>query len=280
MQKKIRVGIIGCGNIVRSLVVGGKDKLKDKVELHCFNPTQSKAVDLLKQFEGQGQVWESIQTFPVCDYYILGHKPKHLKEVSQELKSNKNFSESKGVIVSLLSAVEVKNLKQFFPAQYKVMRAMPNLNSQVGSGVSFFVHAELSPEELSPIQDFFAAFSKVYSIDESQMDVLTMVGGSLPGVFFEVGQMLKRYLIKNKVKAPLNALVIANVFEGVGKMMSESYLKDQIEFDVLRDHVTSKGGTTEAILKSLWANKLEETLSQSLDQGVSRAQELQKLVLS
>ena len=107
-------------------------------------------------------------------------------------------------------------------------------------------------------------------ISEEDLDFLTPINGSAPAYIFEIARIFEDIMQKKGFSQAFSQKLISQTFLGAGVLLNNS--KDSAE--KLRNNVTSKGGVTEAALKALRENKLEEIFSEALDQARKRNEEL------
>ena len=149
---------------------------------------------------------------------------------------------------------------------------MPNLPASVGFGVTGYCKTNnVDKIELLDVQDLLSAFGKaVYLETESFIDVVTAISGSGPAYVFYFAEVLSEIgLNQGLSKKNANALAIQTII-GSAKLLEMSNINPKI----LKENVTSPGGTTEAGLEILASE--DYGLYNLLDKTVSAAKKRAK----
>jgi pyrroline-5-carboxylate reductase len=154
----------------------------------------------------------------------------------------------------------------------KIVRAMPNLPAQIGMGMTAFTAtAAVTRLELSMVQNLLATTGKTLYVDEeSRLDAVTAISGSGPAyVFYFMEAMMQA--ARGMGFSPSEAeLLVAQTFQGT----SELYGKTEAGCTEWIARVASKGGTTEAALRSFGTDSLSTQIEKGLTAALHRAQEL------
>ena len=203
------------------------------------------------------------------DIIFLAVKPQQMSEAIKVF-SRLNFS--KTLFISIAAGLSFDWFQSNLKKDIKLVRAMPNLPASVGFGVTGYSKTNnVDKIELLDVQDLLSAFGKaVYLESESFIDVVTAISGSGPAYVFYFAEVLSEIgLNQGLSKKNAKALAIETII-GSAKLLEMSNINPKI----LKENVTSPGGTTEAGLEILASE--DYGLYNLLDKTVSAAKKRAK----
>jgi pyrroline-5-carboxylate reductase len=154
----------------------------------------------------------------------------------------------------------------------RVVRAMPNTPALVGKGMTaLFARAGVSPPEQGRVEQVIATTGEFLWVEqEKQLDAVTALSGSGPAyVFYFLEAMVQAGSEMGLSQAQARRLAVGT-FAGASELARAS----EEPLQVLRERVTSKGGTTYAALTSLEADKVKDAFVKALHAACTRAEEL------
>ncbi len=197
-------------------------------------------------------------------------KPQQMPDALAQLAA---YSQDK-CFVSFAAGVTTDTIARQLHPTASVLRVMPNTPMQVGNGAS----ALAQPATTVPTQFVTfvtAALSKAglcTVIDESLMNAVIAVNGSTPALFYQLLNDIASFAASQGLNRDDALLLAAKTMEGSAQMVLKTGKSPQ----QLIDEVTSKGGTTLAMLQSLQANSHTGVLNKALQACVTRADELSR----
>ncbi|ACL56361.1 pyrroline-5-carboxylate reductase [Methylobacterium nodulans] len=177
------------------------------------------------------------------------------------------------LVVSVLAGKTVANLKARLPQARAVVRAMPNLPASIGRGATGAAASPETSERQRRMAD--ALLSGIglveWLADESLIDAVTAVSGSGPAYVFLLAEALAEAGAAAGLPPDVAARLARQTVAGAGALLAESPL----EPGILRQNVTSPGGTTAAALGVLMAaGGLPDLLRAAVAAAKSRSAEL------
>ena len=177
-----------------------------------------------------------------CDALLLAVKPQQMREACMSLQNRLTTQ----LVISIAAGLRLADLSRWLGAYDKLVRTMPNTPALIGAGVTglYALPGVSGAERLGCERILQAVGSTVWVEEESQIDAVTAVSGSGPAyvfLFIEALQQAAQELGFDAVQA--RQLSIETVL-GAARLAAQS---DETAA-VLRERVTSKGGTTEAAL--------------------------------
>lgn len=207
---------------------------------------RSTAVNVgIKSYENFEQLLKFVDEETI-DIIFLAVKPQQMSEAIKVF-SRLNFS--KILFISIAAGLSFDWFQSNLKKDIKLVRAMPNLPASVGFGVTGYCKTNnVDKIELLDVQDLLSAFGKaVYLETESFIDVVTAISGSGPAYVFYFAEVLSKIgLNQGLSKKNANALATQTII-GSAKLLEMSNINPKI----LKENVTSPGGTTEAGLEIL-----------------------------
>jgi pyrroline-5-carboxylate reductase len=154
-----------------------------------------------------------------------------------------------------------------------IVRAMPNTPAAIGRGITVAVAAKgVNAEQRATADALLRATGAVEWIDdEALMDAVTAVSGSGPAYVFLLAEELARAGVAAGLPADLAARLARETVAGSGELLHRS----DLDVAMLRQNVTSPGGTTAAALGVLMGeNGLKELMTHAVAAAKKRSKEL------
>lgn len=183
------------------------------------------------------------------DLVLLAIKPQTFINMSTSFSSIKIDTK---IVLSIMAGITLNKLKSVSCLDAHYVRAMPNLASSLGKGVTGVYSKKIGNQNnKNKIHTLLGALGSVFWLkNEELFDSLTAISGSGPAYFFlfflTIKNIAKSFGFTNKVA---NDLVL-NTAEGAVEIFKENSNLEKLILDV-----ASPGGTTEAALKVLMKNK-------------------------
>jgi pyrroline-5-carboxylate reductase len=164
-------------------------------------------------------------------------------------------------------------LQQALSQRAAIVRAMPNTPAAIGRGITVAVpNQRVSQRQRDLVHALLAATGVVEWVhDEALMDAVTAVSGSGPAYVFLLAEALARAGVAAGLPEELAAKLARETVAGSGELLHRSPL----DASVLRQNVTSPGGTTAAALDVLMAaDGLEALMTRAVAAATARSRQL------
>lgn len=154
----------------------------------------------------------------------------------------------------------------------RVVRAMPNTPALIGMGIAgLFARAAVSGADRERIERLLAPTGRVLWVDrEADLDTVTAVSGSGPAYVFYFIEAMMAAAQDMGLAADAGRQLALATFAGA----TELALRADEPVEVLRERVTSKGGTTYAALQSLEGDGVKAAIVKAVKAAQQRAREL------
>lgn len=268
MVGPMKIAIVGCGNMgmafARSFV---QYDLVKREDLLLIEKSKERSALLKEQKEGVvvDTVNEALGTY---DLVILSVKPQDFSVVAAEIQP---FLHKEQIVLSIMAGIPMLRIREELNHPL-VIRAMPNTPAMIGQGITGYCASEgISFQRLQRIDNLINATGRsVYLEDEALLDAVTALSGSGPAYFY--------YLVKHMVQAGvemgfdegLSRLLVKQTMLGAYHLINNA----EQGLDELIMAVASKGGTTEAALKTFEERELGASLRAGIHKAEGRAKEL------
>ncbi|WP_414443973.1 pyrroline-5-carboxylate reductase [Burkholderia sp. 22PA0106] len=264
----MKIAFIGGGNMAAALIGGiVKRGTAAPADIYVIDPNDSTR-QRLRDTSGV-QTGEAIDaTLAGYDAIVLAVKPQVLSDVAKALAPHAG----RALVISIAAGIRATDLSRWLGGNTRIVRTMPNTPALVGMGVTGLAALpgvdaagrELASAVLGAVGD------TVWFDDESKLDAVTAISGSGPAYvfyFIEALQEAARQLGMNDGQG--RALAVAT-FTGAAQLAAQSGEPAA----VLRERVTSKGGTTAAALAAFDAQQLKDAIVRGVLAADARAKEL------
>lgn len=267
MQNKLKIAFIGGGNMASALVGGLVKRLTVPENIHVVDPHQDSLLKMQTIF-GVTTASQIDASLVPMDVIILAVKPQQLREVVMALAPYLTGQ----LILSIAAGIRASDMSRWLGGYDKIVRTMPNTPALIGQGVTGLVAmAGVDQKQKQAAQDIMDAVgATVWLDDESLIDAVTAVSGSGPAyVFYFIEAMQEAAAELGLSPEQAQQLAVAT-FTGAAQLAAAS-----IEpVSVLRERVTSKGGTTYAALCSLEESGVKAAIIKAVKAAASRGKEL------
>jgi len=209
------------------------------------------------------------ELFDHCEVLLLAIKPQIFSLVASELEGI-NSANSPRLIISILAGTSLDKLESVF-SRSGVIRVMPNTPALVGKGMTAIApNGKVSKEDLTVAQSIFGAIGEVIEVPEYQMDAVTGLSGSGPAFV----AMMVEALSDGGVAVGLPRAIASQLALQTVLGTAELIKTKQLHPAVLKDQVTSPGGTTIAGVAQLEKNGFRHALIEAVKAAKVRSEEL------
>lgn len=267
------ITFIGAGNMSRSLISG---LIQDKTDLaiRISDPDKAQLQSLQTGLQGISAFTDNSVAIDGADIVVLAVKPQIMQLVCETLQVG--VQKQRPLIISVAAGIGIENMNQWLGGgALPIVRCMPNTPALVQSGMTgLYANQEVSDEQHDLAESILRAVgSTLWLDDEDKLDAVTAVSGSGPAYYFLVMEAMQDAAQKLGLSANDARLLVLQTAFGAAKLALES----SDNAGVLRQRVTSKGGTTEAALKKLIEGGLPDLFEEALRAAENRSKELKKL---
>lgn len=208
--------------------------------------------------------------FQACDVVVLAVKPQKMQEALAEVASHLRGD---ALVVSIAAGVTIDRLAQGMARGQRIVRVMPNTPCLIAKGASAYsLGSTATAADGELVAQLLSAVGVAYEVPEEQLDAVTGLSGSGPAYVYTMIEQLTAGGVEVGLPAELAASLAAHTVSGAAEMV----LATGETPAVLRDRVTSPGGTTLAGLKALGENGFQTAVVAAVRAATLRSAELGK----
>lgn len=262
-----KIGIIGLGNMGESIARALLNHGVKKSGLFFAEAKKERAIYIEKTY-GLKCSKNLTALAQSADYIVLAIKPQDAKEVISVISPHLT---DKQIIISIMAGITTSNMLALSGRTLRIVRIMPNICVKVGEGMMGITsNRAVTKEELSGIRKILSPLGHFIEVGEELMDAVTALGGSGPAFFLlfleaMIDAGVKAGLPRDKAKT-----MSLQVIKGTLKMLDE----EKIHPAVMRDMITSPGGTTIAGIAVLEERAFRGNVIEAVEKACKRAKEL------
>jgi pyrroline-5-carboxylate reductase len=211
---------------------------------------------------------ENTEAVAEAETVILVVKPQDmndlLNEISQSIKPG-------ALVVSLAAGVDTAFIESRLPEGVAVVRVMPNTPAQVDEGMAAISPGSHSNQDhLDRVTQILSATGRVITVPERYQDAVTAISGTGPAyLFFVVEAMIEAGVHLGLPRDTATELVVQTML-GSAKLLRETGEHPT----VLRERVTSPGGTTAAAVRELEDHKVRAAFLRAMEAARDRSRDL------
>jgi pyrroline-5-carboxylate reductase len=203
-----------------------------------------------------------------ADTLVLVVKPQDMEGLLAEIRS---YVQRRALVVSLAAGITTAFLEERLPVGTAVVRVMPNTPALVDEGMAAVSPGARCDEvHLSEAEGLLRSCGKVLRVAEKHLDAVTAISGSGPAyIFYVVEAMIEAGVLLGMPRTTSTELVVQTLY-GAATMLKETGEHPT----VLREQVSSPGGTTMAALRQLDDHKVRAAFVTAMEAAAERSKQL------
>ncbi len=277
---------VGGGNMATALIGGLLESKSPLQRLHVIDPNPAAQEKLLSRFSADiraNGVDFSIDTRTcpasfaadaVNTWVVLAVKPQHMKEAIEQATPELKSLLQQSLLLSIAAGISIDSISRWC-GNARVVRAMPNTPALISLGITglFAAPAVSAPARAQAEQLMNAVGKSVWIEREDLMDAVTALSGSGPAYVFRFVEALTAAGEHLGLSSAQSAELAIETLKGAVALLESSGEPPAL----LREKVTSKGGTTAAALASLDRDQflaiIERALVAARDRGAEMSRE-------
>lgn len=263
MTEKAEIGFIGGGNMAEALIKG----LAADYSL-IVSDIVDKRLTFLENTYGVSVTRNNTEVVQKAETLIIAVKPHHIDLVLKDIESSLTLSH---LILSIAAGISTSRIRSLTGDHKRVIRIMPNTPALAGEGMTVIVSDSGVPDEdLVSAEMIFSTVGKTVLLEEKYIDAATALSGSGPGFIF----LIIEALIDGGVKIGLprstaRALTLQTLLGS-----AQLALTTDRHPALLKEMVTSPGGTTITGIHMLEQMGLRGALMNAVEAAAVKAQQL------
>jgi pyrroline-5-carboxylate reductase len=265
----IQIGFIGAGRMATALARGFiQANVVNAAAIRASDPVPAARDAFAREVPGVKVLDDNRAVVDGADVVLLAVKPQQMDNVLAGLR---NSMPPDALVVSIAAGITLGRLSSLLPSGQRVVRVMPNTPCLIGRGASCFSlgeHAQKRDAEI--VATLFSAVGAAFEVPEPQLDAVTGLSGSGPAFVYTMIEALARGGVEGGLPPELAAELAARTAVGAAEMVLQTGETPA----VLRDRVTSPGGTTQAGSSVLKERGFDEAVIAAVVAATNRSKEL------
>lgn len=271
MSQHTNIAFVGAGNMATAIISGLIANKTPGNSIWASNPRREKLDRLVQQYHIHTSQ-DNSEVVKQADIVVLAVKPQILSSVVQELAPI--LIARKPLIMSIAVGITTASIHHWLGERLPLIRCMPNTPALIGSGASvLYATSQVTEEQKTQAEHIMRAVGISTWLDhEHQVDTMAAISGSGPAYFFRLMELIANWGQNHGIDPALAQLYITQTALGSAQLA----LKSDSTLNILRQQVTSPGGTTEQALKAFEQGDLEKLVNTALDAAKRQAEKLNK----
>ena len=265
-----RIAFIGGGNMARSLIGALARGDHAPGSIAVAEPNRDLRQALARDF-GVHTHDNAAAAADGAGVLVLAVKPQVMKAVCAEIAPA--VAHARPLVVSIAAGIRIAQLAGWLgTAGLAIVRAMPNTPALIGAGAAGLIgNEQVDAEQRTQAERILgAAGSTTWIGREELMDTVTALSGSGPAYFFLLVEALEDAAVAQGMPRETARALAIQTCLGAGRMLVEEGEPPA----VLRERVTSPGGTTAAALNAFAAGNLRGLVTDAVAAATARGREL------
>jgi pyrroline-5-carboxylate reductase len=268
MSVEHTIVFVGAGNMAGALIrglIGTGTVPADRII--AADPDQ----DRLRALEAELEIRvtsDNAEAVKDATVVVLAIKPQVFAQVLPGLSG---ALPADALLISIAAGISTRIIERSFPDGSRVVRTMPNTPALVGAGASAIAggtHA--TDDDLELAETLFRSVGIAVRVPEEQIDAVTGLSGSGPAYVFAMIEALRDAGAREGLPEETALQLASQTVFGAARLL----LDEKEAPEVLRDRVTSPGGTTRAGLDALAAAGFADAIMGAVRAATRRSVEL------
>ena len=277
-KSSAHITFIGGGNMGRALISGLLTNGFESNQISVVEANAATALKLYEDFDVQsiGALEQIAFDFSKNNVVVMAIKPQDFNVVAKGLAAKLKHASAPGpLILSIAAGIRLKDMSRWLD-HARCVRAMPNTPALIGKGITgLFADSAVNASDRALAETICNAVGQaVWVSEEKLMDAVTAISGSGPAYVFAFLEAMQSAGEKLGLDAQTARKLAYATLEGATQLAHNS---DE-HASLLRERVTSKGGTTAAALDVMkqhgWNEILEKAIAAASQRGKTMGDEL------
>jgi pyrroline-5-carboxylate reductase len=259
----VKIAFLGGGNMAGALIGGLVAKGVRPGNLSVVEPLPAARRRLAARFKVRASAAPDART-RAADTLVLAVKPQDMRAAVAPLAGLLRGK----LVISIAAGVRLRELSRWLGGHARIIRCMPNTPALIGAGIAgLYAPQGVSAAEKRRAERILGAVGEtVWVKDERLLDPVTAVSGSGPAyVFWFIEQLELAGEGLGLAPEAARRLALQTVL-GAAQLAARSKEPP----GVLRERVTSKGGTTAAALAVFEETRMAEHLRRAIEAASRR----------
>lgn len=260
------VGVLGAGVMGETLLAGLLRAGYPPSDIVITEKRAERGAELAERYGVE--VLDNVEAAKTRDTLVLVLKPQDIRGLLDEIAEHVDAST---LVISIAAGIPSSYIESRLPEGTPVIRVMPNTPALVGQGMSAISPGSAAgPQHVQTARDILRATGRVVEVAEYQQDAVTALSGSGPAYIFLVAEAMIDAGVLMGLPRDIATQLATQTIYGAATMISESGTHPTL----LREQVSSPGGTTVAGLRALEQHGLRSAFMAAVEAAHDRSKEL------
>lgn len=266
LERSPVIAFIGGGNMASAIIGGLIASGLPAANIRVVEPFEA-ARDALQAKFGINALPAASAALAAADLVVWAVKPQTFKDAAAAAAPHT----AQALHLSVAAGITTDSIAQWLGTG-RIVRAMPNTPALVGKGMTgLFARPEVDADGQALIERVIGTTGQLVWVDaEAKLNAVTALSGSGPAYVFLFLEAMTQAGVDMGLTAEQAYQLAVATFQGASELAARS---DE-PASVLRERVTSKGGTTYAAITHMQQAGLPQTFIEALRKAEARAQEL------
>ena len=268
-MKDCKIAFLGGGNMALSLIGGLVSDGFNPSHIHIADPDVNRLETIKASYAVQTYT-DNTRAINECRVIVPAVKPQQLQHV---VKQCSPLWQDNMMLISIAAGIRLNDIARWLERpNAAIVRTMPNTPALVQAGATaLYANEFVSAQQKELAESILRAVGiTLWVQDEEQINVVTALSGSGPAYFFLVMEAIETAAIELGLEPETAKLLCLQTAFGASKMALESNDSTAL----LRQKVTSPGGTTERAIHELEDGGLRSLFENALIAAALRSREL------
>lgn len=266
----MKIGFVGGGNMAQALM-GGMIAKRIDADFVVIEPHAATRETLARTVHRIALHDVASADLTACDAVVFAVKPQQFREAATSAARWLDHP----LVISIAAGIRVREIAHWLGAEHAqraIVRAMPNTPALIGEGITG-LHATQAVDARGRAlaQMLLGAVGETLWVSEEKMlDAITAVSGSGPAYVFAFIEALQQGACELGISEEDARRLAVATFVGASRLASAS----EEPISVLRERVTSPGGTTHAALMRMQESGVNAAIVAAVHTAAQRSKEL------
>ena len=264
-----RWGFIGSGKMATALARGmARSGVAALGSISASDPVEAARLALAAEVAGASAFALNREVVQASDVVILAVKPQSMPQVLAELREAITTDH---LVISIAAGVTLDALAAGLGPDRRLVRVMPNTPALLGEGAAgYCLGPNARPGDEATVKRCLDAVGRSFRVPEHLLDAVTGLSGGGPAYVYLMIEALSDGGVRVGLPRDVATALAAQTLLGAAKMVLETGLHP----GVLKDQVTSPGGTTIAGLHALERGGVRAALMNAVEAATERSKQL------
>lgn len=268
MSSQTKIGFLGAGKMATALAKGFvKASIAKPEDITASDVSEAARSSFAREVGCHASAWNP-DVLKFAQVLILAVKPDQVNDLLAEVR---NEFTSNHLLISIAAGVTISRMENALGSGSRIVRVMPNTPALVGACASgYALGKNATAEDGQLTQKLLSAVGVAYQVKESLLDAVTGLSGSGPAYAFLIIEALSDGGVAAGLPRDIATKLAAQTLLGSARMVLETASHP----GVLKDMVTSPGGTTIEGLHELELGGLRAALINAVRAATDKSKRL------